>query len=117
MMDLGQTVRANQLRNTFNDLSDDPNSDVVAYYPFSDTDAVKFHNRNKYADSLRSSGPLKASSYTYANNYEPFDTYCGEDDDTRQGERYDDPKKINDMMKHIKNVNPNTSLTKNNLRR
>ena len=112
MIDLGQYERARKLKAMFNDLSDDPNSDVVANYQFDDKDNLLLYNRDRTG-----SEPMPARRYNGQNGYEPITGYRGIDDVTLDNNRFENPKKVNDIVKHIKNVNPNTRFSKNDFRR
>lgn len=104
MNDLGQRDRAFALKQNFNDLSDDPKSNIVARYPFSANDRVEFHPRD---------GKLSPNQYASST---PTMTFNGDQDNFDKTVRSDSPKDINDMLKHMKNVRPDSTWNKNNLR-
>ena len=110
MKNLGQHQRAKELKNTFNDLSDDPNSEVLANYSFDDEDTVRFFTRSKAT-------PATASQYTSANGFiKPNTVYQGRADSFNNNFRYAKAKPANDIAKHVANTNPGTKYGKNDFR-
>lgn len=109
---LGQHDRAYQLRKTYNQLANDPNSNVVAKYWLDSDDNVDFYEKDS-ENPTRNPIDYTPRTNRIRNEFNPeTNSWNGGDGINRS----DNPKEINDVVKHVKNVRPDSTLNKNDFR-